>query len=338
MNKETLNKLKDLRDRLKQTPIAVWADYYEVVANVINDAERTTSPVSQMTDERIMEIAAPHLRIDITDMSEEWLQDCRTKFIATVRAILAAAAPQAQAVEPVADPRPLFDRKLSDLQQRGYEVIGRILHKDGEYALFDSSCRWLTKPQYWRLMHEQDGSLFATPPAAQPQPVAEQGKLPPLDALKPFAAIADFYAEQEDDSFEIWKDMHLPETRITLGQCRAARAAIASSQQAAEPKPFGWVQFIDGVQTQNFARTEKELATVKAMVATMRVPGKVEYVPVYAAPAIQQPQDELLDAEIDDMCSEAGMQTVFGYHRFIATRQDIRNLLKAALAKKGGAA
>ena len=53
MNKETLNKLKELRDRLKQTPIAVWADYYEVVANVINDAERTTSPVSQMTDEQI---------------------------------------------------------------------------------------------------------------------------------------------------------------------------------------------------------------------------------------------------------------------------------------------
>jgi hypothetical protein len=55
----------------------------------------------------------------------------------------------------------LFDRKLVDLERRGYMVIGRILHKDGEYALFDSSCRWLTKPQYLRLMHEQDGSLFA---------------------------------------------------------------------------------------------------------------------------------------------------------------------------------
>lgn len=62
-----------------------------------------------------------------------------------------------------ADPRPLFGRKLADLQQRGYEVIGRILHKNGEYALFDSSCRWLTTPQYQRLMHEQDGSLFAQP-------------------------------------------------------------------------------------------------------------------------------------------------------------------------------
>lgn len=60
----------------------------------------------------------------------------------------------------------LFNRKLVDLESRGYEVIGRILHKEGQYALFDSSCRWLSKEQYQRLMHEQDGSLFA--PRAQP--------------------------------------------------------------------------------------------------------------------------------------------------------------------------
>lgn len=84
------------------------------------------------------------------------------------RAALAAPA----RAEVVPDPRPLFERKLADLQQRGYEVIGRILHKDGEYALFDSSCRWLTKPQYQRLMHEQDSSLFAAPSPAQVQPVA----------------------------------------------------------------------------------------------------------------------------------------------------------------------
>lgn len=76
---------------------------------------------------------------------------------------------------PVADPRPLFDRKLADLEQRGYQVIGRILHKEGQYALFDSSCRWLTTPQYQRLMHEQDGSLFAAPVAA-----AVQGDAKPL--------------------------------------------------------------------------------------------------------------------------------------------------------------
>jgi hypothetical protein len=65
-----------------------------------------------------------------------------------------------------AAPATLFDRKLVDLEQRGYQVIGRILHKEGQYALFDSSCRWLTQPQYQRLMHEQDGSLFADKPTS----------------------------------------------------------------------------------------------------------------------------------------------------------------------------
>jgi hypothetical protein len=95
-----------------------------------------------------------------------WLADSMRDY---ARAALAATQ---QAAEP--DKRPLFERKLADLQKRGYEVIGRILHKNGEYALFDSSCRWLTQPQYWRLMHEQDGSLFADR-AAPPQQVGESG-------------------------------------------------------------------------------------------------------------------------------------------------------------------
>jgi len=57
-------------------------------------------------------------------------------------------------------------RKLANLNERGYKPVGTILCNDkGEYALFDSSCRWLTTAQYQRLMHEQDGSLFATSPA-----------------------------------------------------------------------------------------------------------------------------------------------------------------------------
>lgn len=72
-----------------------------------------------------------------------------------------------------ASPLSLFARKLAYLRQRGHEVIGHILHKDGQYALFDSSCRWLTQPQYQRLMHEQNGSLFATASPAQAQTVAD---------------------------------------------------------------------------------------------------------------------------------------------------------------------
>jgi hypothetical protein len=89
--------------------------------------------------------------------------DCRDKTIAELDAKLKAQAPAS-----------LFDRKLLDLEQRGYTVIGRILHKDGQYALFDSSCRWLTRPQYQRLMHEQDGSLFAQPVAPVPTTLGDE--------------------------------------------------------------------------------------------------------------------------------------------------------------------
>jgi hypothetical protein len=89
----------------------------------------------------------------IFENEEFYLADEVDRALAATQPAVAPAAPS------------LFDRKLANLQERGYEVIGRILHKDGEYALFDSSCRWLTQPQYQRLMHEQDGSLFATVPA-----------------------------------------------------------------------------------------------------------------------------------------------------------------------------
>jgi hypothetical protein len=106
-------------------------------------------PVVATDDMWIAFCASYHGKKDGTDWDDCW------------KALL-AAAPQPPAVKEAA-PRSLFDRKLADLQQRGYEVIGRILHKNGQYALFDSSCRWLTRPQYMRLMHEQDGSLFAPP-------------------------------------------------------------------------------------------------------------------------------------------------------------------------------
>jgi hypothetical protein len=65
--------------------------------------------------------------------------------------------------------------KTDDLVRRGYRKVGYILtSEDGkEYALSDSSVRWLTQPQYWRLMHEQDGSLFAMAAQASADSAAE---------------------------------------------------------------------------------------------------------------------------------------------------------------------
>jgi hypothetical protein len=98
-----------------------------------------------------------------------------TSAVADYKARALAAPPAAVQSD---SSNPLFDRKLSNLEQRGYKVIGRILHKDSEYALFDSSCRWLTKPQYQRLMHEQDGSLFAAQQPDSGRDAAQDDPLP----------------------------------------------------------------------------------------------------------------------------------------------------------------
>jgi hypothetical protein len=70
---------------------------------------------------------------------------------------------------------------------------------------------------------------------------------------------------------------------------RYARAAIESlgapaGALVANAEPHGWLQFIDGVKTQNFARTAEELEDIKRVFRLMKHTGKAEYVPVYAAP------------------------------------------------------
>jgi len=73
--------------------------------------------------------------------------------------------------------------------------------------------------------------LYAAPPSAQ-----DAAGL--VEALGAFAEIADCYDPAEDDSHEIWKDSPVvKELRLTLGQFRAAKAALAAhrAQQGAQP-------------------------------------------------------------------------------------------------------
>lgn len=131
--------------------------------------------------ERIANLPAVHEVIQ--GFAEDPTGDNGTMVVREVlRALAAATAPT--------ELRALFDRKLADLEQRGHTVIGRILHKDGTYALFDGSCRWLTQPQYWRLMHEQDGSLFATAPiVAQPVVAVDEQKKWARETIEALAAL-----------------------------------------------------------------------------------------------------------------------------------------------------
>lgn len=61
-----------------------------------------------------------------------------------------------------------------------------------------------------------------------------------IQTLAPLAAIADLYAPQEDDSFQIFADCDLPEIRsLTLGQCRDAKALLLTGPREfpASPPP-----------------------------------------------------------------------------------------------------
>ena len=177
------------------------------------------------------------------------------------RAALGSQDTAPPAAVPAPSPVPLFDRKLADLEQRGYQVIGRILHKDGEYALFDSSCRWLTTPQYQRLMHEQDGSLFSTPRS----PAAEQffANLPnearqaaaPAQAVDALPVLPGCLADRLFEAISMARDSaendgsngRIRKWEATAADLRAALAAQPAAEKAGDTSESKTVQAIDSL-------------------------------------------------------------------------------------------
>jgi hypothetical protein len=65
--------------------------------------------------------------------------------------------------------------------------------------------------------------------------VADRALKETREGLRPFALISDLYDDREDKSFELWKDMHEPETRVTLGECRQARALLSKQDSGERP-------------------------------------------------------------------------------------------------------
>lgn len=62
----------------------------------------------------------------------------------------------------------LTNRKTAEIAKTDYNIIGYVLRReDGDAVCIsaESAVRWLPEAHYWRLMHEQDGSLFANPTA-----------------------------------------------------------------------------------------------------------------------------------------------------------------------------
>lgn len=84
----------------------------------------------------------------------------------------APAVTQAATSEPALTathgPLHLTNRKTAQIAATDYNIVGYVLRRtDGDAVCIsaESAVRWLPQAHYWRLMHEQDGSLFAAPVA-----------------------------------------------------------------------------------------------------------------------------------------------------------------------------
>lgn len=110
--------------------------------------------------------------IELSVALNAWHQAC-----AYARAALKAQPAPTEApptLQPVDDP--LTERKTIDIISRGYKKVGYVLENEaGDYCLSaQHAVRWLAQPHYWRLMHEQDGSLFGTrSPTEEPHPIQQ---------------------------------------------------------------------------------------------------------------------------------------------------------------------
>lgn len=127
------------------------------------------------------------------------------------RAAQPVAASRREAPTATHGPLHLTNRKTAEIAATDYKIVGYVLRReDGEAVCIsaESTVRWLPQAHYWRLMHEQGGSLFATPaPASAGQ--AAPASLP--DVAMPeqmryaaFDEIAAWYAKEgwlldEDD-------------------------------------------------------------------------------------------------------------------------------------------
>lgn len=167
MNKETLNKLKELCERGGKATNVDIVDLRELIAL----AERTTSPVSQMTESQIDAVwdSLDGKAIIQGESQCNWNRALRREF---ARAILVAAAPQAQApAAPVAEP-------VVDTAELATELERQWLAKT--IAEVRAVIASLHEGPF---RHGADTALdeiearCGKPEGAQPQPVAEQIKL-----------------------------------------------------------------------------------------------------------------------------------------------------------------
>lgn len=213
-------------------------------------------------------------------------------------------------------------RKLAGLHKRGYQPIGTVLFNgEDQYALFDSPCRWLTAAQYQRLMHEQDGSLFATPsPAIAP----EASELPPTDERAEFekwlgrpmmnpAQPTHYNGRDVRTGWEAWQE-------------RGRRAAIAMHNNKSEASELPPTEILSALERLKSEFPEADPAYFP--VALLLRATREEVNELRAAIAMHQKTD-LTDDQIDAIAKPyiglGGVENYRAFARDIAMHQSVSN-------------
>lgn len=97
-------------------------------------------------------------------------------------------------------------------------LSGRGL-KDGDKLSDEDQAAWMKyDPERMNAYHRISSAL------SQPHPADDRV----VEALRPFAAIADEYADDEDDDFQVWRDFDVLGATLPLRHFRKARSALAA--------------------------------------------------------------------------------------------------------------
>lgn len=117
--------------------------------------------------------------------------DMREALAIVERALPAPAASEAPSLTATHGPLHLTNRKTANIVERGYNIVGYVLRRaDGAEVCLsaESAVRWLPQAHYWRLVHEQDGSLFQLPQAGAGADDAPQAAELPASTTFSYAA------------------------------------------------------------------------------------------------------------------------------------------------------
>lgn len=178
---------------------------------------------------------------------------------------------------------------------------------DGAIAFGMQGTNKPPESDHWLMEYWEIGQKIAAQNVALSLPEGENPFASDQDDRKAssYARLRKAYCVQQplpvpDQAALVWRaDLMRMANDLTHKQAFFDSKLAAQAGQEPEATPYGWLQFVDGVKTQNFARTEDELNDVKMVFQLMRPLGKAEYIPVFRAPPAPANSQAVVQAALE---------------------------------------